>query len=79
MITNHLGRCFRQFSAKLRPVTLPSLMHKVCRKIANRLDISTMKRCENLVAAPAMGESQQQISGLIATPRYQQRKGLGAE
>jgi hypothetical protein len=72
MITSHLGRCLRQFSAKFRPVTLPSLIHKVCRKIANRLDISTMKRCENLVAAPAKGESQKNARLLIPTVQYQE-------
>lgn len=62
MMTNHLGRCLRQFSARLRPVTLPSLIHKVWRKIAKRLDIRTTKRCANLVAAPAMAQGQQSIS-----------------
>lgn len=62
MMTNHLGRCLRQFSAKLRPVTLPSRIHKVWRKMAKRLDIRTIKRCANLVAAPAKAGGQQPVS-----------------
>jgi hypothetical protein len=77
MITNHLGRCLRQFSAKFSPVTLPSLMHKVWRKIAKRFDMRTTKRWENLVAAPAMVASQQQfLTSYLNNLHIEMKKGV---
>ena len=45
VMVSHFGKCFRQFSAKFRPVTLPSLIQRDCKKMANRFDIKMIKRC----------------------------------
>jgi hypothetical protein len=52
-IFNHLGRNSLQASARFSPLTLPSLMHRLCKKMAKMLDISTMKRSLNRYVAPA--------------------------
>lgn len=50
---NQFGNSRRQTSARFRPVTLPSLIARVCKKMANKLLMRTMKSSEYFVAEPA--------------------------
>ena len=50
---SHGGQCFLHISARLRPVTEPSLTHKDCRKIAMMFEVRIMTSRRKRYVEPA--------------------------